>query len=515
MTRARHPTRLAVGVLPLALLLVGVAMSWPPGAVLAAEQTAAPSTDVVCTSQAGERQHCPADTLRGVVLARSTGEAPCLLGKTWGYDDKGVWVSDGCSGEFVVREDSLKATEKTEAKKKSLEHITGRGFRLFEGQDGEVYFRLFTYARYLNQKGLDPSYTDYFGNTHTVKQREDAQLNKFTAYFSGWFLAPQFRYFLWIWSANTSQGDPAQVVAAGTVSWVFSRFVTLGAGIASLPTTRSTEGQFPNWLTVDNRLTADEFFRGSYTTGFWLKGEVAPGVKYTAMIGNNLSQLGVSASQLASGLNTQSFALNWMPTTGEFGFNETFGDYDDHQNVVTRLGTHYTHSREDKQSQPGTNSIENTQIRLTDGNLVFTPDLFGSGITVDKVTYQMACVDGGIKYKGLSLEAEYYWRWLSNFTGPNTEGIADINDHGFQVQSSAMVVPKILQVYLSGSAILGYYGNASEVRAGVNWYVVRKRGLRFNAEWLHLHKCPVGYTSVPYPVGGNGDVFYANFEMNF
>jgi hypothetical protein len=515
MTRARHPKGPLLGVLPVALLLLAMALSFVPGAVLADEQTAAPSTDVVCASQAGERQHCPADTSKGVVLARSAGEAPCLLGKTWGYDDAGVWVSDGCSAEFVVGQGSLKATEKTEAKKKSPEHIPNRGFRLFEGQEAEVYFRLFTYARYLNQKGLDPSYTDYFGNTHTVKQREDAQLNKFTAYFSGWFLAPQFRYFLWIWSANTSQGDPAQVAAAGTVSWVFSRFVTLGAGIASLPTTRSTEGQFPNWLTVDNRLTADEFFRGSYTTGFFLKGELAPGVKYTAMIGNNLSQLGVSASQLGSGLNTQSFGLNWMPATGEFGFNETFGDYDDHQKAATRLGAHYTHSREDKQSQPGTNDIENAQIRLTDGSLVFTPDLFGPGITVDKVTYEMASIDAGIKYKGFALEAEYYWRWLSNFTGTDTAGIADINDHGFQVQSSAMVVPKLLQVYLSGSAILGRYGNASEVRAGVNWFVVKKRGLRFNAEWLHLHKCPVGYTSVPYPVGGNGDVFHANFEMNF
>ena len=38
---------------------------------------------------------------------------------------------------------------------------------------------------------------------------------------------------------------------------------------------RSTEGQFPYWLGVDNRLTADEFFRGSYTSGFWLKGELS------------------------------------------------------------------------------------------------------------------------------------------------------------------------------------------------------------------------------------------------
>ena len=47
---------------------------------------------VTCSSKPGEREHCPADTSRGVVLARSQGEAPCLLGKTWGYDDEGIWV---------------------------------------------------------------------------------------------------------------------------------------------------------------------------------------------------------------------------------------------------------------------------------------------------------------------------------------------------------------------------------------------------------------------------------------
>jgi hypothetical protein len=30
-----------------------------------------------------------------------------------------------------------------------------------------------------------------------------------------------------------------------------------------------------------------------------------------------------------------------------------------------------------------------------------------------------------------------------------------------------------------------------------------------------LHDCPVGYTAVPYPVGGNGNVFHVNLEMNF
>ena len=38
----------------------------------------------------------------GVVLVKSTGAAECLLGKTWGYDNTGIWVADGCAGEFLA-----------------------------------------------------------------------------------------------------------------------------------------------------------------------------------------------------------------------------------------------------------------------------------------------------------------------------------------------------------------------------------------------------------------------------
>ena len=69
-------------------------------------------TTVTCSSKPGERTDCPADTSKGVILAKSTGEAPCLLGKSWGYDDKGVWVSDGCSATFVVRAAGTEQEEK-------------------------------------------------------------------------------------------------------------------------------------------------------------------------------------------------------------------------------------------------------------------------------------------------------------------------------------------------------------------------------------------------------------------
>ena len=144
------------------------------------------------------------------------------------------------------------------------------------------------------------------------------------------------------------------------------------------------------------------------------------------------------------------------------------------------FGIHWSHSLEDKQSQPGTNAIENSQIRLTDGSVVFTPDLFGPGISVNNVDYKMTSFDAGIKYRGMSLEGEYYRRWLTNFTGVNTGGIPDITDNGYQLQGSAMAVKDVLQLYLSGSQIFGDYGDPSEVRFGGSWYFRKQRGLRLN-----------------------------------
>jgi hypothetical protein len=433
-----------------------------------------------------------------------------LLGKTWGYDDTGVWVSDGCSGEFVAGQTTQEAE-----KEKPLEHIPNLGFLLYNGEKGQIYFRLFSYARYLNQLSIDPTYTNAFGVTQTLQQRQDIQLAKFFSPFSGWFLTPKFRYYLYVWSSNASQGDPAQVVGAGNLSYTFNRFVTVGAGITSLPTVRSTEGQFPYWLGVDDRLIADEFFRGSYTNGVWAKGDLFKNVKYNAMLATNLSILGVGAAQLDNKMDTQSFALTWLPTTGEFGLYGTFGDYDWHQKLATRVGVHWSHSLEDTQSQPGTNAIENTQIRLSDGSIIFTPNLFGPGITVDTVDYKMTSVDAGLKYHGMSLEGEFYWRWLGHYTGINVGGIPRIHDTGYQLQASAMAIKDVLQLYVSGSQIFGDFGNPSEFRIGESWYFTKQRGLRLNGEFIHVNRSPVGYTAYPMPVGTKGPIFHINLEMNF
>jgi hypothetical protein len=400
---------------------------------------------------------------------------------------------------------------KPEETKQWGKYTPNLGFKVANTEHGDLSISIYTYARYLNQLPLAKDYTNGFGQVVPVVQRQDMQLQKLQFKFLGWVLDPKLTYYLWAWTSNPTMGQGAQVVLAGNLKYKFSRYLTLGSGIYSLPGTRSVEGNFPFWLSVDTRLIGDEFFRPSYSTGIQASGDITDRLRYQAMLANNTSQLGVSALQLDNGLNTFSGALVWE--TGDFGL--AWGDFDDHKKLASRLGAHFNRSHETAQSQPGAETIENTQIRLGDGTIVFTRDIFGPGIAVNALDWKMTCVDAGLKYHGFSLDGEYYWRWLTNFTGPGTAGLPDIHNHGFQLQASAMALPKTLQFYTGGSMVLGNLGGSYDTRVGLNWFPWKNKVVRWNAEGLLLYRSPVGYTSVPYNVGSTGFVFHTSLEMAF
>jgi hypothetical protein len=55
-----------------------------------------------CESDNNRTRHCSADTRRGVSISRKLSDSPCVQGRSWGYDNSGVWVSNGCRAEFVT-----------------------------------------------------------------------------------------------------------------------------------------------------------------------------------------------------------------------------------------------------------------------------------------------------------------------------------------------------------------------------------------------------------------------------
>ena len=391
----------------------------------------------------------------------------------------------------------------------------GKGVILMRSDAGEVDLGLVSYLRYLNQHGMDKTYTSAFGQAFDVTPREDFQLAKVQITLRGWLFDRRFGYNAYVWTSQASQGLGAQVVVAGNINWTFSDYLRVYFGIHSLPSTRSTNRTFPYWLRNDNRPIADEFFRGSYTQGIWAEGRIARGLEYRVMVANNLSALGVQARQLDAKPNTYSGSLTWMPTTGEFGPANGFGDFEGHQKLATLFSAHYTRSTEDPQSQPATDSIENTQLRLSDGTLLFSSTAFNPPGRILEARYQMMALDAALKYKGYALEFEYYARWLDHFKFEGTLPKDDLFDQGFQLQASAMLIPRTLQFYISGSKIFGEYGDPYDIAIGLNYFPLKRRDLRLNVMGLYVENSPVGYTAYPVPVGGNGFTLVTDFSLAF
>lgn len=56
-----------------------------------------------CESQRGRREYCAVPMGNGYpVLVRNLSNTPCDLQRNWGWDRGGVWVDDGCRGEFRI-----------------------------------------------------------------------------------------------------------------------------------------------------------------------------------------------------------------------------------------------------------------------------------------------------------------------------------------------------------------------------------------------------------------------------
>jgi hypothetical protein len=57
---------------------------------------------VSCDSDHYRKNFCRADTRGGVRLFKQKSDAPCIKGKTWGFNRHGIWVDRGCRAKFEI-----------------------------------------------------------------------------------------------------------------------------------------------------------------------------------------------------------------------------------------------------------------------------------------------------------------------------------------------------------------------------------------------------------------------------
>jgi len=61
------------------------------------------TTRLTCESRENRRNECPLPEHVEVRLVRVISTSPCLEGRSWGWDDRKIWVTGGCRGEFELK----------------------------------------------------------------------------------------------------------------------------------------------------------------------------------------------------------------------------------------------------------------------------------------------------------------------------------------------------------------------------------------------------------------------------
>jgi len=401
---------------------------------------------------------------------------------------------------------STSASPAPVAPEQSKSGIYNDGIVIWEtSEDAKVPFLLkftnTTQVRYLNTLSSNDTFTDHLGVVREVHKRNDITVNRSMFVFNGYIFDKRARYNLTVW---TSAGA-ASIVVAGNIGWQFNKALTITGGYTGVPGSRSLVNTFP-FFTATDRSMADNFFRPSFTQGIWANGELPKNVHYLAFVGNGLNTLNISATKIDTNLLVSGSV--WWEPLGPYGpasrARNMYDDYFASDKLRIRLGTAFTRSREDRFSNLDQSSPENTSLHNSDGVLTFSTGAFAPGVTVDKATYRMWAIDGGMKWNGYAVNGQYYFRWLNDFEADGPLPISATFDHGFELSAGKFIVPKKLMLYVRGSAVFGEFGDSHEYAGGLKWHFLPTERLWLTGEGMRVYKVPYSGGFTPYTAGMTG-----------
>jgi len=362
-------------------------------------------------------------------------------------------------------------------------------------------FNVNTQVRYLNTTDSETTFTDHLGVVREVNTRNDITVNRTMFILGGYIFDKRLRYSSTVW---TSAGA-ASIVVAGTIGWQFNNAITLTAGYTGVPGSRSLVNTFPFFTAID-RSMADNFFRPGFTQGIWANGEITKGLNYLLFIGNGLNTLNISANKIDTNL-LYSGSVWWEPL-GDYGepgkSPNMYDDYFASDDTRIRIGTAITSSREDRFSNLDTSSPENTSMYNSDGVLTFSTGAFAPGVTVQEATYKMWAVDVGVKRKGLAINGQLFFRWITNFAADGPLPLDSTYDRGFELSASYFVAPRKIAVYGRGSKVYGQFNDSYEYAGGVKWHFLPTERMWLTAELMRVHKAPYSGAFTPYTSGLTG-----------
>lgn len=353
------------------------------------------------------------------------------------------------------------------------------------------------------------------GNSRDFNQ---FQLKRARLVFSGHAFTPDFSYFIAL-DGRSASNDTIRLLDyflsydLGHHDWGWQkRALIVKAGQYKIPFTlaRAISGQEFQFA---DRSVASMFFDANRSLAVGLYGERKPWgqlLTWETAVFNGLITGGAETG--STGTLDNNFAvsgrLSFYPQ-GEWG-KDDLCDWDYHEQVATRTGFAFAMSTINREG-----TTEFGEIRVVDSG-----DKLANVLPLDIDQYHVAtyCVDYSLKYRGWSVNSEYYFRNINAFQG---DALPDLFDHGFWLQTGYFVVPRKLEALARWSRVVGKSGTIGSVEessderaAGLTWYF-RRHAAKLTFDATYLDGAPISSFALDISPGAVGWLWRTQLQFSF
>ncbi len=367
--------------------------------------------------------------------------------------------------------------------------------------NGRVQFRHTGFARDVTE------WTDNAGVVRPVTNRNDFEIERSRLEFRGFFLDPRQQFFL---NLDGDTDDNHRIVLHDAwLNYKFGEPFDLYFGKAFVPGSR-------DWLNgalrmrLADRSMATTFFRPDRSVGIWALGEPWEGLFYRVMVGNGFNSTDLTPDEI----DTQ-FMYSGSMWTDWGGYGQGYSDLECHEELAALWGHSFTFASSSGRDAAGATLAEQNFVRLSDGTRLTQPGALAPGVSVDHFDIYLYTVDAALKYRGFSVNGEYFFRWLQGLRGNGALPVQLLSDHGFYAEGGYMLIPERFEINGRISQVFGEFGDAQEYAGGVNWFVNGTHNWKVTFDVTRLQNSPVSNTGVNIRAGDDGLLFRTQLQAAF
>lgn len=358
-------------------------------------------------------------------------------------------------------------------------------------------FRVVSFSRNENQ------WTNSAGVTIPTENRRNFDIERLRLVFSGHAFTPELRYFLQM--DGDSDGRSLMTVLDGWAGWRFSDRLEVQFGQRKLPGTR-------NWMlgAFDTRMVdrpfSNEFFRTGRTTGIWIIGDPDETTHYELAVAQGYNTESLTPPE--TGNDFAAAGTLWWDAIGSYGPARPT-DFEWHDELAVRMGSSWVTSIE---GTPGRQLEEADFLRLTDGTRVTEIGALAPGATVQSFNVTLVALDAAFKYQGWSVNAEYFWRSVTDLKADMP--VPDVGlQHGGYVEGGFFVLPKKLELNSQFAFVTGKAGSRSSYATGFSYYPRESQYLKLALDATLIDGSPVNSTGIDILAGDDGCLVRAQCQV--